>query len=162
MSVGATMPIGVVDHGFEHPEGLDPGIEPVVFILIDNGIETFESCQGGDGHHGGQGGWPVVRFFGQRGEGFKALSIALNYDLPVFALHRVWTLSDGEPTGPQWELVFHPDRLRDWLSRRAAEASVQVTYLDRGIVTTAPIPDERWETGTAPVDNTWAGRVEVT
>lgn len=97
---------------------LDSGIAPVVCILVDNGIETYESCQGGAGHNGGAGEWPVVRFHGPRGEGFKALSIALNLDLPVYALHRVWALNDGEPTGPQWELIFHPEKLKRWVAER--------------------------------------------
>ena len=47
---------------------LDVGIAPFVLVLMDAGIETFESCQGGAGHS-----YPVptVRFHGKRGEGFR-------------------------------------------------------------------------------------------
>lgn len=45
---------------------LDSGIRPYVKILDDNGIETFESCQGGDGHCFPE---PTIRFHGVRGEG---------------------------------------------------------------------------------------------
>jgi hypothetical protein len=89
----------------EFSSPLDPGIERAVHILLDNGVETYESCQGGEGH---SSPYPVVRFYGQRAEGIRALSVALMYELPVFALHRVWRVEDGEPTGPQWELEFRP------------------------------------------------------
>ncbi len=87
---------------------LDPDIAAYVHLLRDHDVETYESCQGGEGHHGGAGEWPVVRFYGQREEGFRALSVAQMYGLPVSSLNRVWKIQDGEPTGPQWEIVFYP------------------------------------------------------
>ena len=86
------------------PPGLDPGIRLAVEILLAAGIETFESCQGGEGHSYPE---PTVRFHGERPEGFKALS-AVMYDsrLKVSALRRIWRIIDGEPSGPYWELVF--------------------------------------------------------
>lgn len=88
------------------PPGLDPGIVAAVETLINAGIETFESCEGGKGHSYPE---PTVRFYGERPEGMKALSAAL-YDgrLEVKALRRVWPVQDGEPVGPWWELVFRP------------------------------------------------------
>ena len=86
---------------FETP--LDPGIARAVHLLMDNGVETYESCQGGDGH---SYPYPAVRFDGQQYEGFRALGVARMYDLPVRALRRAWTIQDGEPTGPFWELEF--------------------------------------------------------
>jgi hypothetical protein len=86
---------------FEPP--LDPGIARVVHTLRDAGIETFESCEGGPGHSFAE---PIVRFHGHLAEGFRALSVALATGLPVAALRRCWTIVDGEPTGPHWELVF--------------------------------------------------------
>ncbi len=83
---------------------LDPGIASAVQILAAAGVETFESCQGGDGHAYLE---PTVRFHGHRSEGFRALSVALERGLPVHALRRIWTIDDGEPTGPYWELVFN-------------------------------------------------------
>lgn len=83
--------------------GLDPGIEPFVEILRRNGIETFESCQGGDGHSYPE---PTIRFHGNSSEGFRAFAIASTHALPVSCLRRIWTINDGEPTGPYWELVF--------------------------------------------------------
>ncbi len=83
---------------------LDSGIAPFVRALIESGIETCESCEGGDGHTFTQ---PTIRFFGDRAEGFKALAVAQRRDLPVLELRRVWPINDGEPTGPLWELVFY-------------------------------------------------------
>lgn len=71
--------------------------------LRAEGIETFESCEGGEGHAYPE---PTIRFHGDRAEGFRALSVALAASLPVDALRRIWILIDDEPTGPHWELTF--------------------------------------------------------
>lgn len=86
---------------------LDPGIIDAVLALRKAGIETFESCQGGDGHAYPE---PTVRFHGYLADGFKALSIAMERGLLVSELRRVWPLIEGEPTGPWWELVFAPTK----------------------------------------------------
>lgn len=86
---------------FDSP--LDGGIRSYVEILVSAGIETYESCQGGDGHAFAE---PTVRFHGGSSAGFHALAIAIQHALPVSELHRVWTLIDGEPPGPTWELTF--------------------------------------------------------
>ncbi len=82
---------------------LDEGIKKYVGILRANGIETYESCEGGEGHAYPE---PTIRFHGNNAEGFRALAVALNHGLPVFALRRVWNLQDLEPVGPTWEIVF--------------------------------------------------------
>lgn len=82
---------------------LDPGIAPVVLLLLGLGVETFESCQGGPGHSYPE---PVVRFFGGRPEGYRVMGLALQHGLRVAALRRVWPIIDGEPTGPWWEMTF--------------------------------------------------------
>jgi hypothetical protein len=83
---------------------LDPGIRPYVKLLDDNGIETFESCQGGEGHAFRE---PTVRFHGVRGEGFRALAIAVQHGLPVASIRRYWDVnSECEPEGPHWEMTF--------------------------------------------------------
>lgn len=83
---------------------LDKGIAPYVKVLIEAGIETFESCQGGEGHSYPE---PTIRFHGDRSEGFRAAAIAIQQQLPIKALRRIWTVDDGEPTGPYWEMVFY-------------------------------------------------------
>lgn len=82
---------------------LDKGIEKYVHVLLDAGVETFESCEGGKGHAFPE---PTVRFHGQREEGFRAFAAAKTLGLPVAELRRIWPIIDGEPTGPYWELTF--------------------------------------------------------
>jgi len=90
---------------FDSP--LDKGIEKAVHGLVESGIETFESCQGGRGHAYPE---PTVRFHGGKAEGFRALSVALQAGLKVAGLRRVWPVLDDEPTGPWWELTFVPTK----------------------------------------------------
>ena len=82
---------------------LDPGIVDAVETLRAGGIETFESCQGGNGHAYAE---PTVRFHGGPEEGVRALSVAMKAGLPVLDLRKVWPIIDSEPTGPWWELTF--------------------------------------------------------
>ena len=84
-------------------EHLDDGIREAVRILQAAGIETFESCEGGAGHCFPE---PTVRFHGYREEGFRALAVAASSGLQVSALRRYWSVIDGEPTGPHWEMVL--------------------------------------------------------
>ena len=84
---------------------LDPKIAEVVRVLQANGVETIQSCQGGQGHsyH-----LPTVEFRGVLGEGMRALGIALIYGMPVTSLRKEWTIIDKEPTGPIWAMEFNP------------------------------------------------------
>lgn len=92
------------------PPGLDPGVAPFVALLREHSVETFESCEGGEGHAFPE---PTVRFHGGLAEGWRALSVALQHALPVSELRRTWSLQDSEPTGPCWELTFYlPSRSR--------------------------------------------------
>ena len=82
---------------------LDPGIRDYVLILREAGIETFESCEGGNDHSFQE---PTIRFSGDRGEGFRALALAMQRGFPVSDLSRVWQIVEGEPEGPFWEITF--------------------------------------------------------
>lgn len=82
---------------------LDPSIRPYVEALAEAGIETYESCEGGAGHAYTE---PTIRFHGDRSDGFRALAVATQRQLPVAALRRIWVIIDGEPVGPHWEMVF--------------------------------------------------------
>jgi len=96
---------------------LDPGIEGYVQIPVDNGIQTYESCQGGEGHSAPE---PFVRFHGERATGMKALAVALEHHLPVDQLRRFWRVVDGEVEGPGWEITFtKPDLAYEGLLQRA-------------------------------------------
>lgn len=109
---------------FEPP--LDAGIRDIVVALIANGIETFESCEGGQGH---SYPWPTVRFEGGSAEGLRALAVALENGLPVESLRRTWGVLDGTIHGPWWEMTFLPPRNsplwaeRDTAARYAAQKS---------------------------------------
>jgi hypothetical protein len=92
----------MADHALDH---LDEGIKPVVMVLREHGVETIESCQGGDGHAFPE---PTVRFAGGKAEGYRALSVAIQCGLKVAELRRVWPILDMEPTGPWWEMTFTP------------------------------------------------------
>jgi hypothetical protein len=84
--------------------GLDPGIRDAVEALQAGGVETFDSCEGGEGHPSPE---PMVRFFGDAAEGFRALAVAMSAGLPVQDLRRFWQIVDGEPCGPYWEIAFN-------------------------------------------------------
>ena len=88
---------------FEMP--LDRWISFAVKVLNDGGIETYESCEGGQGHTFTE---PTIRFHGGPGEGFRAYAVAVTYGLPVFSLRRFWSVTNGEIEGPHWEMVFYP------------------------------------------------------
>ena len=88
------------------PEGempIDAGIRRYVLILRAEGIETYEACQGGPGHALPE---PTICFHGGAHEGHKAFAIAMTYGLPVRDVRRVYSLINGELTGPQWEMTF--------------------------------------------------------
>src|ERR1035438_3840348 len=85
-------------------ELLDPGVRRYVEKLYEAGIKTYESCEGGEGHSYPE---PAIRFHGERGEGFRALAVALAWRFPVRAIRLVWTVDpDGHPHGPLWEITF--------------------------------------------------------
>ena len=73
-------------------------------VLDAAGVETYETCEGGDGHSYAE---PAVRLYGVRGEGFRALAIAVHHGFPVRAMRRLWTVDeDAQPHGPYWEIAF--------------------------------------------------------
>jgi hypothetical protein len=98
LALGSSNPEGML------AAGLDPGIRRHVDVLSGAGVETFESCEGGDGHAFNE---PTVRFYGERSEGFRALAVAVQQGLPVRELRRYWQVNRaGEPEGPHWEMTF--------------------------------------------------------
>ncbi len=89
------------DNCFDPP--LDRGIAKAVVALRGCGVETFESCEGGEGH-----AYPVptIRFHGNKAEGPRAFAALTNEGFPVAELRRTWLIEDGELTGPYWEVTF--------------------------------------------------------
>jgi hypothetical protein len=88
---------------FEMP--LDHDISYAVKVLLDAGIETYESCEGGEGHPFPE---PTIRFHGDSAEGYRAVTVALQFQLPIYSLRRFWSVINGELTGPSWEMTFFP------------------------------------------------------
>ncbi len=86
---------------------VDDEIKDKVKLFLENGVETYESCQGGEGHAYFE---PTIRFHGERAEGFRALSVAMTNRMEVKELKRVWVVNDGEPTGAWWEMTFNPTK----------------------------------------------------
>lgn len=84
--------------------GVDRGIRYALAVLRAAGVETYQSCEGGVGHSFLE---PTIQFHGEPAEGFRALAVALTYDLPVNDLRRAWSVQQGEALGPTWEITFH-------------------------------------------------------
>lgn len=82
---------------------LDKGIRLYVEILASEGIETYESCEGGKGHAYPE---PTICFYGEIAEGFRALAIAIENGLPVNEIRRFWSIQDLQPVGPDWAITF--------------------------------------------------------
>ena len=82
---------------------LDKGIKKYVEILCENGIETYESCEGGEGHAYPE---PTICFYGEIAEGFRALAIAIENGLPADEIRRFWSIQDLQPVGPDWAMTF--------------------------------------------------------
>lgn len=101
-----------VEMAFSPP--LDKGIAHAVIVLQAGGVETYESCEGGEGHAYTE---PTIRFHGDQSEGWRALSIALQNGMPVRSLNRAWQIIDGEPVGPTWELVLW----KKWIPSSSSE-----------------------------------------
>ena len=72
-------------------EGLDIGIEKAVNIMIKNGFQTFESCQGGIGHCFNE---PTIRFFGDEFDLIRAWEVCELNGLRVFEAKRVFRKVD--------------------------------------------------------------------
>ncbi len=87
---------------------LDRGIGSVVNIFRAAGIETIESCQGKKGIDSGHAyEYPCIRFLGGPGEGYRALAIANEHQMPVKEIRRVWPIILGAiEEGPTWWIDF--------------------------------------------------------
>lgn len=80
---------------------LDEGIALPVRVLMESGAETFESCQGGNGHCFQ---YPTIRFFGDKTEGYKAFDVLAKKGFRVICLQRVWPIENNEIGAPYWQL----------------------------------------------------------
>jgi hypothetical protein len=78
-----------------------------IITRVANGVETFESCEGGRGHSFPE---PTVRFEGAALEGLRAISVALENGLPVRRIRLVWGFENNMIHGPWWEMTFRPPK----------------------------------------------------
>jgi hypothetical protein len=93
------LPEPVTSRGSE----IEQGIRYAVDVLRAGGIDTFESCEGGEGH---ACALPTVRFHGGAYEGYRAFAVAMERGLPVRHLRYAFTATNGHLESPCWELVF--------------------------------------------------------
>ena len=117
---------------------LDEGIRRYVLILRAQGIETFESCQGGEGHSFTE---PTVRFHGNQVEGYRAFAAAMNYGLPVSSLRRYYQVIDGQLEGPSWEMTFpqqHPEHHETLLAEGIRQIGVTIGMIPDDASLTGP------------------------
>ena len=106
---------GDFDYNPDKDHQLDPGIELYVRVLLDLGVETCQSCEGGEGHTLDR---PWVQFWGDPYEGPIAACKARRAGLPVCQVARVWHVNCGPSRGeilfdswgeldsPVWEMTF--------------------------------------------------------
>lgn len=87
-------------------QNLDEGIRFAVLVLHAAGIETCQSCQGGEGHAYHE---PTVDLVAGHGDawGFKALAALEDYGVSVRSVSLVWNISRGLPYEKLWRLVLN-------------------------------------------------------
>lgn len=98
----------IYPHGLQYVNGLDQEIEPIVHILRAHGVETCQSCQGGPGHS-----YPVptVDFLGDESAGWRALSVAIAFAMPIAELRRTWPVRNLSVGSPVWQMTFVGSKL---------------------------------------------------
>ena len=116
---------------------IDPLILPVVEILNTHGFETFDSCQGGEGHPFADG---YIRFYGDEHDLLRAWEVCTTYGIRPRETHRVFQrmgifVNDNTPNiakiGETWnrpfnELIFSTSSLSHLLEMiRESETNLQ-------------------------------------
>ena len=92
---------------------LDAGIRRYVLVLRSGGVETFESCEGGEGHAFPE---PTIRFYGDTAAGFKAFVHRLPKGETMYYLNhyvidwdKVQTLDDVKRLLRKIDFAFESD-----------------------------------------------------
>ena len=99
---------------FNTPSGVvnisdaDPEIIPILKILNENGIDTFESCQGGIEHAFGK---PTICFEGNYETAMKVMNLCKKFNIDYFRKYYCYE-TDGTFRGPEWEIVFKKNQKR--------------------------------------------------
>jgi hypothetical protein len=93
---------------------LDAGIRDAVILLNNYGFDTFESCQGGEGHCMPE---PTIKFWGDEFDCIRAYELCSQCGFRVFEVRRVfiknplYNLDETKEIGENWikpynEIVF--------------------------------------------------------
>lgn len=80
---------------------VDPEIAAALHALADYEIDTFSSCQGGDGHTCLM---PEILFHGDENAGLYAVWLLEAGGFRVWDLSRHWDLDHGLPRVPFWRV----------------------------------------------------------
>ena len=96
---------------------VDEGIKKIVEILNKHGFDTWESCQGGQGHCFEL---PTVRFWGSEFDLIRAHRICENYSLNINQVSRIYRtvgISTGDtdfcPKGTVWDVPFNEIQFKE-------------------------------------------------
>lgn len=84
---------------------LDPGIRAAVLAMRAAGIDTFASCDGGEGH-----AWPEpgVRWRGPEWQRYVAARATSEAGYKVKEVRQVWYADEGTlRQEPLWEIIFY-------------------------------------------------------
>ena len=82
---------------------IDYGIRYFVYTLNKEGIKTFESCEGGEGHGLPE---PFVGFHGNKSTVYKAIGICLEHNLPIAEIAEVISIQDNTAITPVIRITF--------------------------------------------------------
>jgi len=95
--------------------GLDAGIRLAVRVIHAAGIDTCQSCQGGEGHAYDQPSIDLCAS-GHDARGFAVLSALTDYGLDVAELQLVWNVKNGLPYEQLWRVTLvraYPERAEE-------------------------------------------------
>ena len=82
---------------------IDPEIAAALHALADYGIDTFASCQGGEGHASFM---PEILFHGDESAGLYAVWLLEAAGFRVWELSRHWDLDHALPRRPWWRVAM--------------------------------------------------------
>ena len=82
---------------------IDPEIAAAVHALADYEIDTFSSCQAGEGHPCTM---PEILFHGDEAAGLYAVWLLEAQGFRVWELSRHWDLDHGLPRQPFWRVTL--------------------------------------------------------
>lgn len=86
-------------------QGIDAGVRFAVRVLHAAGIETCQSCQGGEGHSYDRPTIDLVAT-GEDANGFSALAALAEYGLSVGDISILWNVRNFLPYEKLWRITF--------------------------------------------------------